>query len=306
MSVYFIQVGEDGPVKIGRSYDVQQRLAGLQVSHHLKLHLRCEVSRDPGDLSDEQTEALFHRKFEQYRLRGEWFSFEGTLKVFLGNPAPYDGKAALEAEAARLAVAAREAKLRTERAEIQRLKAREAAEQAAVEADERRRAREVEEKNARELQWLEAHPPPPLPEEPTPLEPLPLPPPSHDELYRAVKSGLSLASFVVDALDDWTSPETTSLRWRAGLRSRLADFETAAARARALCDTYADEPVVARASPPTAPWIAVSTKLPEIEEDVLVCLAGTDMKAIAVLYADGAWSVDERVTYWMPLPKGPA
>ena len=69
--VYFIQAGEDGPIKIGFAKSVvgiKKRLAGFQTCHAQTLHLLgyVEGSRDE--------EAEYHALFASSRLRGEWFS----------------------------------------------------------------------------------------------------------------------------------------------------------------------------------------------------------------------------------------
>lgn len=64
--VYFIQAGEDGPIKIGRTNDVPGRLAGLQVGNHVPLRLLVATER--------AAESDLHALFEPYHIRGEWFS----------------------------------------------------------------------------------------------------------------------------------------------------------------------------------------------------------------------------------------
>src|SRR5688572_16958214 len=64
--VYFIQVGDDGPVKIGQSADPIARLASLQTAHYEQLHLR--------GLALEQSEDDLHQRFAGHALNGEWFS----------------------------------------------------------------------------------------------------------------------------------------------------------------------------------------------------------------------------------------
>jgi hypothetical protein len=68
--IYFIQSGEDGPIKIGLSHDPTKRLPQLQTGNHVDLRLRHVI---PGDLGVEQT---LHERFEPARIRGEWFGLE--------------------------------------------------------------------------------------------------------------------------------------------------------------------------------------------------------------------------------------
>lgn len=67
-SVYFIQAGFDGPVKIGyTAREPEERMAALQVSHWEQLRLVAVI---PGDRS---LEAGFHAALRPHRIRGEWF-----------------------------------------------------------------------------------------------------------------------------------------------------------------------------------------------------------------------------------------
>jgi hypothetical protein len=68
--IYFIQDGDDGPVKIGYSNKPDVRLRNLQTGNYRELRL-CHVI--PGDLS---VEKQLHQRFEPARIRGEWFGRE--------------------------------------------------------------------------------------------------------------------------------------------------------------------------------------------------------------------------------------
>lgn len=65
--VYFVQAGVGGPIKIGWSAQVKQRLASAQVDNHEELILRAMVPGGP------QVEARLHAVFASASLRGEWF-----------------------------------------------------------------------------------------------------------------------------------------------------------------------------------------------------------------------------------------
>lgn len=86
--VYFIQAGNSGPVKIGRSDDVRKRLAALQTAHYEKLHLRlvCRInaSENAGDFG--RTERALHTIFSQHHIRGEWFHARSGLADFIDDP----------------------------------------------------------------------------------------------------------------------------------------------------------------------------------------------------------------------------
>lgn len=67
--IYFIQVGDDGPVKIGfTKLSPSIRLSGLQVANPYPLRM---LGRMVGNAA---TERFLHKKFARNRLRGEWFS----------------------------------------------------------------------------------------------------------------------------------------------------------------------------------------------------------------------------------------
>jgi len=88
MSVYLIQVGEPGPVKIGKADDVQARLRELQCANPHKLAVIRIL--DGGHL----LERALHRHYEARRLQGEWFEFCSTMLVIeLAPISPEDRKA---------------------------------------------------------------------------------------------------------------------------------------------------------------------------------------------------------------------
>lgn len=67
MSVYFIQAGNDGLIKIGHARSVTKRLAALQTgsAHDLKV-----IYEMRGGLLEEQG---LHAAFKTHRVQGEWF-----------------------------------------------------------------------------------------------------------------------------------------------------------------------------------------------------------------------------------------
>lgn len=66
--LYFIQAGENGPVKIGVAKDTAERLRTLQQGNVETLHLRA--ARYLPNLF----ERLLHERFAADRIRGEWFA----------------------------------------------------------------------------------------------------------------------------------------------------------------------------------------------------------------------------------------
>jgi hypothetical protein len=80
--IYFIQSGEGGPIKIGRTrYDPIRRLKGMQTGSHETLHLR-RVIPSPG----EHGEKAIHALFATARIRGEWFWPTKEVLAFIERP----------------------------------------------------------------------------------------------------------------------------------------------------------------------------------------------------------------------------
>ena len=66
--IYFIQMGADGPVKIGHSTAPARRLSSLQTGCPVQLRLLSVTD------GDEAAERATHERFAGLRIRGEWFS----------------------------------------------------------------------------------------------------------------------------------------------------------------------------------------------------------------------------------------
>jgi hypothetical protein len=77
-SLYFIQKGVDGPIKIGVASAVGSRIKTLQVGNAEPLKLLLTV-----DQSDDFNERALHRKFRHLRLEGEWFRPAPDLVEFI-------------------------------------------------------------------------------------------------------------------------------------------------------------------------------------------------------------------------------
>lgn len=91
--VYFIQAGDSGPVKIGRSDDAGKRLAALQTAHYEELHLRlvCRINdskntEDSARFGRALSERALHTIFSQHHIRGEWFHARSGLADFMDDP----------------------------------------------------------------------------------------------------------------------------------------------------------------------------------------------------------------------------
>jgi hypothetical protein len=65
--VYFVQAGEDGPIKVGWTANPPRRFAVLQSNHYEELRI---LGTYRGSRADE---ALLHLELAEHRIRGEWF-----------------------------------------------------------------------------------------------------------------------------------------------------------------------------------------------------------------------------------------
>lgn len=75
--VYFVRVGDSGPIKIGRSVDVGQRVATFQTANHLPLRVLATL---PGGAA---VERVVHGQFFHLRINGEWFRPDLELLEFI-------------------------------------------------------------------------------------------------------------------------------------------------------------------------------------------------------------------------------
>ena len=77
-NIYFIQSGDDGPIKIGQAQDVFRRLSGLQVASPETLKVIGVIE----GVSPKHEKRL-HRRFAKYRIRGEWFQPNAEIRNFI-------------------------------------------------------------------------------------------------------------------------------------------------------------------------------------------------------------------------------
>ena len=77
MSVYFISAPSLRAVKIGSAMNPVERYRGIQTASAIDLHLVAVID---GGKSEEKA---LHRRFAEYRRRGEWFSCKGSLAEFI-------------------------------------------------------------------------------------------------------------------------------------------------------------------------------------------------------------------------------
>lgn len=78
--VYFLQAGESGPVKIGRTGKIDDRFKALQTGHYEQLRVVRKIIGQPS------IERWAHRTFSSLRIRGEWFRFDPAMLVWVPRP----------------------------------------------------------------------------------------------------------------------------------------------------------------------------------------------------------------------------
>lgn len=67
-TIYFVQMGKTGPIKIGKSRELRMRLDQLQTGSPLQLQVLAEIQA-PAEL-----EMQLHAYFDEHRMEGEWFA----------------------------------------------------------------------------------------------------------------------------------------------------------------------------------------------------------------------------------------
>lgn len=75
--VYFIQAGDNGPIKIGFGKNPEARRTGHQTSNHAQLRI---VGLLPGD---QGVESDLHDFYAREHIRGEWFEPSFRMLAFL-------------------------------------------------------------------------------------------------------------------------------------------------------------------------------------------------------------------------------
>jgi hypothetical protein len=81
--IYFIQIGEDGPIKIGRTICFpESRLAALQTAVPYELRIVAVMADGTPSIEIE-----LHGKFRRHHIRGEWFHPGADLVGFIRDKA---------------------------------------------------------------------------------------------------------------------------------------------------------------------------------------------------------------------------
>jgi len=81
MQIYFIQIDDNGPIKIGKAGDPHKRRCELQVAHHRELIIR-HIEVPERDAAEREKE--LHGQFKAHRIRGEWFRPAYEILEFIG------------------------------------------------------------------------------------------------------------------------------------------------------------------------------------------------------------------------------
>jgi len=77
--IYFIQAGENGPIKIGESDHPEERLRQLQIANPYELKLLWVYDDDESEWNEAKIQALFDHEL----IRGEWFRPSRNLFRFI-------------------------------------------------------------------------------------------------------------------------------------------------------------------------------------------------------------------------------
>jgi hypothetical protein len=83
--VYFIQIQDNGPIKIGSAKHPPSRMSMLQIGIPEKLNLVMVL------FGDNELERILHRKFNNHRIRGEWFRPHEDILSFIKSGEDKDG-----------------------------------------------------------------------------------------------------------------------------------------------------------------------------------------------------------------------
>lgn len=74
-NIYFVHCQITNRVKIGSAFDVRSRLRSLQIGSPTKLTLIGSIG------GEQNTEHSLHKLFQNYRSHGEWFEYEGPVRI---------------------------------------------------------------------------------------------------------------------------------------------------------------------------------------------------------------------------------
>lgn len=89
--VYFIQAGDDGPIKIGYTENLPARIKQLQTGQPQRMRVLRSMS------GDRALETFLHRKFAAHRMAGEWFHpHRDILRYIIDNTLAKDERSATQ------------------------------------------------------------------------------------------------------------------------------------------------------------------------------------------------------------------
>ena len=78
--IYFIQAGNDGPIRIGYAAKVGHRIKMLQRRSPVPLRLLATID------GSVELEAYLHNRFWHLRQHGKWFKADQEILDFIENP----------------------------------------------------------------------------------------------------------------------------------------------------------------------------------------------------------------------------
>lgn len=79
--LYFIRAGKKGPIKIGITWDLDTRIAMLQTGNHEILYLMAAYKNNRKAVQTLEKE--LHKKFNNFKIHGEWFKPHPELIDFV-------------------------------------------------------------------------------------------------------------------------------------------------------------------------------------------------------------------------------
>ena len=79
MNVYFVRAGKKGPIKIGKTCNIERRIAEMQTGNAYLLELLfCFECRSESHAA--YVEKTLHNFFRKQKIRGEWFTGNINIK----------------------------------------------------------------------------------------------------------------------------------------------------------------------------------------------------------------------------------
>jgi hypothetical protein len=81
--IYFIQCGDDGPIKVGFALDAEKRLGQLQVGNHHDLRIVAKIASERF-----RHESEIQHELRDAHIRGEWYEADAVVALLERLPTP--------------------------------------------------------------------------------------------------------------------------------------------------------------------------------------------------------------------------